>query len=214
MVVFAFDLLLEVADLLVVQEVERRVELLHPDDPGGSLFLLSVCPDGLLQTLRLLRLHCRFFFFRCHRGPHRARTQVRVRIRPGYGFHVVQRELNDDIADQLKILCPQQSQEVVRCFRRERACLVNHIEEPNDLVILGAGRHCDPPHAVLVEYPRNAVGLVRLRQHYVVVPREVRFGYLQLELGAFLPDGLGRPTDVLDRTLVDRIVREVQLDGA
>src|SRR5213594_2675839 len=171
--VLPLDVLLEVRDLAVFQEVERGVEV--------------VDRHQAVALGRRLVLHGAAQVGRRRRRDGLARLDRR---------RVLAGELPERVADELKVLRPEQRQQVVGGIGLEVARPLQHAQEAHDLRFLDARLERERADAVLVERPGDALTALLL-----VVDEVVR----QVELGG--PDPLRQDL----QQLFDLLRRQRQL---
>src|SRR5204863_4175968 len=128
--VLALDLFMEILDLLVVQEVERRVEIFDRDEALtlGRRFLFDVPPHGR-------RIGGAAFPLRRSAGADQRRALFGALDRHG----ILGGQLAEGVGDELKIFRPQERQQIVGRVGLEILRLLQHAEEAHDLRILDAG---------------------------------------------------------------------------
>ena len=98
LLVFPVDLGAEVRDLMIVEEMQSRIEVLEIDDTGRSICRRSnLLRNTPRRFLWLLRGSYRLWRFDA--------------------WNVVVTELVERVAKMIKILCPQQRQEVIGGIR-------------------------------------------------------------------------------------------------
>src|SRR5216110_2313180 len=122
-------------------------------------------------------------------------------------------ELAERVADELKVLRPEQRQEVVGRVGLEVARPLQHAQEAHDLGLLDARLERERADAVLVERPGDALGALLLVVDDVVFPAQLGLADIEHQIVGRLPDLAKRRPDVVDGALVHRIVRQVELGG-
>src|SRR5206468_11503465 len=188
--VLPLDVLLEVLHLAVFEKVQRGVEVVDRNQAlalGRRLFLHPVAYVGR----RSGRDGLAFF--------------DRDRVLAG--------ELAERVADELKVLRPEQRQEIVRGVGLEVARPLQHAQEVHDLRLLDARLEREGADAVLVERPGDALGALLLVVDDVVFPAQLGLADVEHQIVGRLPDLAKRRPDVVDRALIHRIVRQVELGG-
>lgn|GEM_PF-5031752 len=191
--VLVVDLALERVDLVFVEEIEGRVELVEVDatrHDGAELIADLLLGLGLLEGIRA--------------GPHVDR--LGIENREGVGD-----DLGEPVVDQGEIVLPQQRQQVVTGIHRQELGSDHRLEEYRQLVLLAAGPQGEHPQPILVQQPGEAFRLGRLVVDDVVVPVEIGLDHLEYQLRHVGPNGEERASEPFDGALVDRVVREVHL---
>ncbi len=123
-------------------------------------------------------------------------------------------ELDEVVLDQLELLLPEQGQQIVTGIRGEIAGLIDRLEESGQLLVLGAPMDRERPHPVLEQSPRETLALVELVVDDLLLPHEVGLHHVEHQLVHRAQMGRNAIAQVLRRALVDRIVREVHVEGA
>src|SRR5205823_5644287 len=188
--VLAIDILLEVLDLAVFQEIEGGIEVVDRYQAlalGRSLLLHAVLD------------------LRGRRRRDRLALLDRDRVLRG--------ELAERVRHELEVLRPQQREQVVRGVGLEVACLLQHTQEPHDLGLFHARPEGDGADSVLEQRPGDALVALVLAVDDVVLPAQLRLPDVEHQIVRRLPDLAERGADVVDRTLVHGIVRQIELRG-
>ena len=185
----------QILDLALVEEVQRRVEVLHVHDAGALLLrlgrrLLHLAPHLGERHLPLLRRR-------------RARLDRR---------HRVEAEVDEPVAQVRELLLPEHREEIV-LLRRRLAHALEDLEQRDDLLRLDPLQEGQLADAVLVEASTARLSdAVRLVEDGTPLPAELGLG----DRRAPAPPSAARPgrtraRSAVDRLLVDRVVRQVEL---
>ena len=179
------DLAMQILDLVLIEEIQRRVEVRHVDDRGRV---------GCRAVRRLLDLL----------GVDLPRL-ARVRNRRGW----IHSQILVAIARVGEIGFPEHCEEVVFIGR----CLTSPLENPkkrDDFLVLEAFEELQLANPILEAEPGEAVrALARLREYDVVVPQDFRLGERERQLIDVRPDCGESAAERVERAFIDRIVREV-----
>ncbi len=199
--ILALDFLVEVLDLLVVEEVEGRVEIIDRDHSLalGRCFFLDLAPDGR-------GIGAAAFAFTAAATPWDRRA-----LAPLDRHRVLARQLAERVVDELEVLRPQQRQQVVGRVGLEVLCLMQHGEEPDDLEVLDTRLERERAYPVLVQRPRDALVALRLTVDDVVLPPHLCLPDVEDQVVGGLPNLAECAADVIDGALVHGVVRQVQL---
>ena len=130
-------------DLALVEEVERRVEVLEVDDALGPRRRLL---GGLRRAGRLAA------------SASAAAGGVGARLLRQRAAALAE-ELDELVLDELELLLPEQGQQVVAGVGGEEPRPVDRLEEPRQLLVLGAATDRERAHAVL-EQPQARLSLL------------------------------------------------------
>ena len=201
--VFPLDFFVEILDLLVLQEIERRVEVVDRH-----------------ETLALGR---RFFFYLpAHRrrirraGVAAGRAPATADRRGGLlgaldRNRILAGELAECVGDELEVFGPEQRQEIIGRVRLQVLRLLQYGEEAHDLRVFDARFEGERTHAVLVKRPGDTLVALFLGVDRVILPAHFRLADVEDQIVGGLPDLAECVANVIDGALIDGIVREVEL---
>ena len=121
-------------------------------------------------------------------------------------------EIDEAILDEFELVLPQEGRQVVAGVGRQKPRPVDRGQEEWQLLLLGTPADGHGPHAVLEQTPAQTLVLVGLPVDDLVFPGELRLGDVQHQLLGSRPDRSTRCLDVLNRALMDGVVRQVDLE--
>jgi hypothetical protein len=131
----------------------------------------------------------------------------------GAASRLVRREIDVAVTQVGELLLPEHCEEIV-LLGRDLPRALEDVEQRHELVALELLEEAQLANPVLVHHPRDVVRrLLRLVQHRLAVPLELRFRHIEHQLVRDLPDGRERRACDFKRAQVRGVVVQIELVG-
>ena len=205
-VVFLVQFAPDQPDFRFIEEIRRRVEFIKIDD--------AVAAAARIRRPRWRATPRRDFLARVDAATSAVRGAEIARRAVLDELDAVAKHLDEGVRNQHELLLPQQRQQVVGRVRRQHPRLIDHPQEADDLLRFDAGDERESPQSILVQLPRQSFGLVRLPEDRGLLPGDLLFLNVEHQSPGHVPDRCKGFGDLLERALVDRVVRQVHLQRA